>query len=204
MGYRMSNEEQPQATNSSPVGEKKRKLPRPNLWILLTVGALIALVIIGCETGYLSSWWNGTLEITYPDFPFKQLNKCVKLLQLIFALLAVFELVAFPTFFKDAKDTFVWVKGMYGLTQGVSSRALRLTRKTIEDYLNEPTDKKDVTQIVTHHLMSEVHREMDAADRSRVAKVLYWFSKLRVFPGMIKALTFAGFVVFTIADIFTS
>lgn len=184
--------------------DQPRRLPRPNIWILATVFVLFTLLVCGLNSGYLASWWNGTLASTYPDIPFGKLNKCIKLAQFAFGLLAVFELVAFPTFFKDAKDTFVWANGVFQLSRGIGGRGLRLTRKTIEDYLKKPEHKEDVSQIVARHLLDEIHREMQASERSHVAKALHYLSQINVSPNMIKALTFSGFMALTLADVFTS
>jgi hypothetical protein len=184
--------------------KQPRRLPRPNIWILTTILVLFILLVCGLNSGYLASWWNGTLSSTYPDIPFGKINKCIKLGQFSFGLLAVFEIVAFPIFFKDAKDTFVWVSGVFQLTQDISGRSLRLTRETIEDYLQQPEDKKDVSQIVARHVLDEIHREMQAAERSHVAKALHYLSQINLSPNIIKALTFGSFMALTLADVFTS
>jgi len=177
---------------------------RPNLWILIFVLIIIVLILVGLVSGYLAAWWGDALSTTYPSFAFKRANKVLKVLQFAFGFFAVFELVAFPKFFRDAKNTFVWAGGFLRFSRGLSSRALRITRNSLAEYLEDESEHKDLPSVLAHEIAEELHREMDAVDRSIVAKGLNRLSTLKITPNHIKAVTFGGFFLLTAADIFTS
>lgn len=186
------------------ANRRGRQSPKPNLWILITFSLLLALLVVGVNTGYLSAWWNSNLSLVYPNFPFSKVNKVIKLLQLGFGLLAVFELVAFPVFMKDARGTFVWASSMYRLFSGITYRPFRVVRESLEDYLETPGQDRETAQIVIDNIANEVREEIRVSESSPIAAVLQWLSERNVSPEALKRLTFGGFLVLTIADIFTS
>ena len=98
----------------------------------------------------------------------------------------------------------IWARGFYRLFNGVIFKALRVTRESLEDYLEAPEQDKEVTKIVIDNLATEVHREMRISEASTIASILQWLSERNISPETLKALTFGGFLVLTIADIFTS
>lgn len=179
-------------------------IPKPNYWILASVLVVFLLIGLGGESGYLEAWWNSSLQETYPGFPFDKTNKVVKLLQFCVGLLAIFELVAFPTFFKDAKDTFVWTSGFYGLTRNTSSRVFSISKVTLQEYLSNESESHDIREIFTRHVLEEVESEMERSEDSPFAKTLHNLSKINISPQKLKAVTFGSFIILTIIDIFTS
>lgn len=179
-------------------------IPKPNYWILITIVFLFLLIGFGGSSGYLEAWWNSTLQETYPSFPFDKTSKAVKLMQFCVGLLAIFELVAFPTFFRDAKDTFVWTSGFYGLTRNTGSRVFNISKVTLQEYLGKDNESHDIKEIFTRHVMEEVESEMERSEESPFAAALHNLSKINISPQKLKAITFGSFILLTIIDIFTS